>query len=225
MSEHKKTITSLHWHPSEADIIASASADCSIIIWNVLEQKTIAILDNIKHVPSCIGWMPLEASSIAYIYGRGPLYMWNYSPDGGGTVSKQFESISFFSDICQFRWNVKKIGKIVFGHADGSLSVLSPGVRPSKHCLRPDIANESDEDDPVTAVEWDPLSVDYILVSNAQCGVRMIDTSSMTVIMNFKLASRTAKVHTLAWIPTASGMFVTGGKVFNIHVQYLTSLL
>lgn len=212
MSEHKKTITSLCWHPSKNDVIASSGADSRIIIWNAMEQKTIAILDSIKLVPSCIGWCPFEAGVIAYMYGRGPLYTWNYIADGGGTVSKQFESMSFFSDICQFRWNAKKLGKIVFGHADGSLSVITPGVKPFKHCLRPEEANDNDEDDPVTAIEWDPLSVDYILVSNARCGVRMIDSASMTVIMNFKLASRTAKVHTLAWIPTAPGMFVTGGK-------------
>jgi len=212
MSEHKKTITSLCWHPSENDILASSGADSRIIIWNTLEQKTVAVLESTKQVPSCIGWCPVETSEISYMYGRGPLYNWNYVSEGGGTVSKQFESLSFFSDISQFRWNSKKLGKIVFGHVDGSLSVIGPGTRPYKHCLRPDEASNTDEDDPVTAVEWDPLSVDYFLVSNAHCGVRMVDSTSMTVIMNFKLASRTAKVHTLAWIPTAPGMFVTGGK-------------
>lgn len=211
MSEHKKTITSLCWHPSNNDILATAGADCRICIWNVTEEKTVAVLNSIKVVPTCIGWCPHETEVIAYIYGRGPLYTWNHFSPGGGTVSKHLDSISFFSDICQFRWNMKKIGKIALGHADGSISVISPGNRPYKHYLRPDTVDDPDEEDPVTAIEWDPLSVDYLLVSNARHGVRMIDSNSMSVIMNFKLSSLAARIHTLAWIPSAPGIFVTGG--------------
>ena len=149
------------------------------------------------------------------MYGRGPMQIWNYTSPPDKIISKYLESMTFFSDVCQFRWNQKKIGKLVFGHADGSISVVSPGQKTFKHCLRPETVEDLDEEDPVTSLEWDPLSVDYLLVSNAQYGTRLIDTDSMSVIMNFKLPSSAIKIHTLAWVPSAPGVFVTGGRHYT----------
>ena len=61
------------------------------------------------------------------------------------------------------------------------------------------------------ALEWDPLSTDYLLMVNTYHGIRLIDTQSLSVISKFQLPSVAAQVHTLAWIHTAPGMFLTGG--------------
>lgn len=116
---------------------------------------------------------------------RGPLYIWVYGgPDPGVTVHK--EAHSFLSDICLFRWHPNKKGKLVFGHTDGSLSIFQPGVsvvylvmrffeflnltevcclgsKSQKHVLRPESLEGTDEEDPVSALEWDLLSTDYLL--------------------------------------------------------------
>ena len=92
-----------------------------------------------------------------------------------------------------------------------------PGLKPQKHILRPgseDGTADDETDDPVCALEWDTLSVDYLLMANTQSGVRLIDASGQQagVIMTFTLPSAAAQVHTLAWISSAPGMFVTGGR-------------
>ena len=87
------------------------------------------------------------------------------------------------------------------------------GAKVQKHALKPDLDEEDDEDEnPVTGLEWDLLSVDYLLVSNSLSGVQLVDSSSITVIMVFQLPSVAAKVKTLAWVPSAPGTFITGGK-------------
>ena len=213
MSEHRKTITSISWNPRTSDIFATASSDCRICVWNVTEQKVLALMDNIQTAPSCIGWVPHELHALSYIYGRGPLFIWNYAAAAGeGILSKHLESMVFFSDVCQFRWHQRKLGKLAFGHVDGTISVVCPGQKPFKHCLQPESGNDSDEEDPVTALEWDPLSTEYLLVCNAHYPVRLIDTSTMSVIMTFELPSMASRVHSVAWVPTAPGMFVTGGE-------------
>ena len=212
MAEHKRTITSISWNPQNQDIFATASTDCRLVVWNVAEQKIVAHLHNIKSPPCCIGWNPHETDEIAYIYGRGPLFIWNYCPPGGGAVSKHLESTSFYSIVCLFRWHPKKIGKLAFGHVDGSISVITPGQKPCKHYLKPESVIEVDEEDPVTCLEWDPLSVDYLLVSNVTNGIRLIDSEAMSVVTSFNLPSAATKVHSVAWIPSAPGMFLTGGK-------------
>lgn len=65
--------------------------------------------------------------------------------------------------------------------------------------------------EPVNAIEWDPLSNDYLLVCNLHFGLRLVDTASISVIMTFQLPSVAAEIQSMNWIHDAPGMFVTGG--------------
>uniref|UniRef100_A0A8C0L9Q0 WD repeat domain 17 n=1 Tax=Canis lupus dingo TaxID=286419 RepID=A0A8C0L9Q0_CANLU len=198
MSEHKKTITAISWCPHNPDLFASGSTDNLVIIWNVAEQKVIAKLDNTKGIPASLSWCWNVGDAVAFVSHRGPLFVWTISgPDSGVTVHK--EAHSFLSDICIFRWHTQKKGKIVFGHIDGSLSIFQP-----------------DEEDPVTALEWDPLSTDYLLVANLHFGIRLLDSESLYCITTFNFPSAAASVQCLAWVPSAPGMFVTGDSQVGV---------
>uniref|UniRef100_A0A8B9GTH9 WD repeat domain 17 n=1 Tax=Astyanax mexicanus TaxID=7994 RepID=A0A8B9GTH9_ASTMX len=215
MSEHKKTITAISWCPHNPEVFASASADNLLIIWNVAEQKAVARLDNTKGIPASISWCWNTGDSVAFVSHRGPLYVWAISgPDSGVTVHK--EAHSFLSDICLFRWHPIKKGKVVFGHTDGSLSVFQPGSKNQKHVLRPESLEGTDEEDPVTALEWDPLSTDYLLVANMHNGIRLLDSESLSCVTTFSLPSAAASVQCLAWVPTAPGMFITGDSQVGV---------
>ena len=78
------------------------------------------------------------------------MQIWSYTAPAEKIVSKYLESVTFFSDVSQFRWNHKKQGKLVFGHVDGSITVINPGQKPFKHYLRPETVEDQDEEDPVT---------------------------------------------------------------------------
>uniref|UniRef100_A0A7N6C0W1 WD repeat domain 17 n=1 Tax=Anabas testudineus TaxID=64144 RepID=A0A7N6C0W1_ANATE len=215
MSEHKKTITAISWCPDNRDLFASASADNLLIVWNVAEQKAIARLDNTKGVPASVSWCWNSADGVAFVSQRGPLYIWVYGgPDPGVTVHK--EAHSFLSDICLFRWHPTKKGKLVFGHTDGSLSIFQPGSKSQKHVLRPESLEGTDEEDPVSALEWDPLSTDYLLVSNLHNGIRLVDSEALACITSFCFPSAAASVQCLAWVPSAPGMFITGDSQVGV---------
>ncbi|XP_005304237.1 WD repeat-containing protein 17 isoform X1 [Chrysemys picta bellii] len=215
MSEHKKTITAISWCPHNPDMFASASADNLVIIWNVAEQKAVAKLDSTKGVPASLSWCWNAGDAVAFVSHRGPLYIWTISgPDSGVAVHK--EAHSFLSDICLFRWHPKKKGKVVFGHTDGSLSIFQPGSKSQKHVLRPESLEGTDEEDPVTALEWDPLSTDYLLVANLHNGIRLVDSESLCCITVFNFPSAAASVQCLAWVPSAPGMFITGDSQVGV---------
>ncbi|XP_068448227.1 WD repeat-containing protein 17 isoform X2 [Clinocottus analis] len=215
MSEHKKTITAISWCPDNPDLFASASADNLLIVWNVAEQKTVARLDNTKGVPASVSWCWNFVDGVAFVSQRGPLYTWVYGgTDPGVTVHK--EAHSFLSDICLFRWHPTKKGKLVFGHTDGSLSVFQPGTKSQKHVLRPESLEGTDEEDPVSALEWDPLSADYLLVSNLHNGIRLVDSEALACITCFCFPSAAASVQCLAWVPSAPGMFITGDSQVGV---------
>ncbi|KAM5264681.1 WD repeat-containing protein 17 isoform 3-T3 [Ctenodactylus gundi] len=198
MSEHKKTITAISWCPHNPDLFASGSTDNLVIIWNVAEQKVIAKLDNTKGIPASLSWCWNVDDAVAFVSHRGPLFIWTISgPDSGVTVHK--DAHSFLSDICIFRWHTQKKGKVAFGHIDGSLSIFQP-----------------DEEDPITALEWDPLSTDYLLVANLHYGIRLVDSESLYCITTFNFPSAAASVQCLAWVPSAPGMFITGDSQVGV---------
>ncbi|XP_062905536.1 WD repeat-containing protein 17 isoform X1 [Mobula hypostoma] len=215
MSEHKKTITAISWCPHSPDTFASASADNLVIIWNVAEHKVVARLDNTKGIPASLSWCWNSGDAVAFVSHRGPLYIWTISgPDCGVAVHK--EAHSFLSDICLFRWHPRKKGKVVFGHTDGSLSIFQPGTKSQKHVLRPESLEGTDEEDPITALEWDPLSTDYLLVANLHNGIRLVDSESLSCITTFSFPSAAASVQCLAWVPSAPGMFITGDSQVGV---------
>ncbi|XP_071786517.1 WD repeat-containing protein 17-like [Asterias amurensis] len=208
MSEHKKTVTSIMWHPRKPDVFASGGCDYRLFLWDVAQQCVLSMIECTKFIPLCIDWCLLEKDSLTFIKGKGPLMMWHFTQ--GKEVSPHKEAQGFSSDIHKFRWHHKKVGKVVFGHADGSLSFFNAGNKSYKHVLRPDSTDGSDEDDPVIDLEWDHLSDDYLLIANLRCGVRMVDSESRMCFMKFEMPNAIAAVKTLAWVPSAPGMFVTG---------------
>ena len=78
--------------------------------------------------------------------------------------------------------------------------------------LRPDSLEGADEEDPVSALECDTLSTDYLLVANLHRGIRLVDSESLCCITTFSFPSAAASVQCLAWVPSAPGMFITGGN-------------
>ncbi|XP_066535677.1 WD repeat-containing protein 17 isoform X2 [Hoplias malabaricus] len=215
MSEHKKTITAISWCPHNPEVFVSASADNLLIVWNVAEQKTVTRLDNTKGIPASISWCWNTVDSVAFVSHRGPLYIWTISgPDSGVTIHK--DAHSFLSDISVFRWHPIRKGKVVFGHTDGSLSLFQLGSKYTKHTLRSASLEGTDEEDPVTALEWDPLSTDYLLVANMHNGIRLLDSVSQTCVTTFSLPSAAASIQCLAWVPTAPGMFITGDSQVGV---------
>ncbi|XP_016074649.1 PREDICTED: WD repeat-containing protein 17 [Miniopterus natalensis] len=215
MSEHKRTITAISWCPHNPDLFASGSADNLVIVWNVAEQKVIAKLNNTKGIPASLGWCWHAGDVVAFAPCKGPLFIWTISgPDSGVMVHR--EAHSFLSDISTFRWHPQKKGKVVFGHMDGSLSIFQPGNKSQRHILRPDSLEGTDEEDPVSALEWDPLSADYLLVANVHHGIRLVDSEALHSITTFTFPSAAACVRCVAWVPSAPGMFITGDSQVGV---------
>ncbi|KAL4230509.1 Anaphase-promoting complex subunit 4 WD40 domain [Mactra antiquata] len=217
LSEHKKSISAIAWNPKDSDIVASAAYDQKIIVWNVQKERPVAIFDLQKGAPTCIDWCLLHGESVSYICGRGPVFLWNYMSNDLSKSSVK-ESTGFSSDITCFRWHPKKTEKLAYGHKDGTVSFGTLGSKTIRHVLKPVYDDDDDDDikDPVVAVEWDPLSVDYILICNLQSGIRLVDSTSQTCITSFYLPSSATQVKTLSWINGAPGMFITGDALSGI---------
>ncbi|XP_059144021.1 WD repeat-containing protein 17-like [Physella acuta] len=207
MSEHKKTITSICWCPDKPDYLASSSVDGCIIVWDIKNQKTISRYDH-KESVFCMGWAFTGRMCLGFMNKTGPIWQWYVGESK--TMSFLKETQSFSSNVVMFRWHHEKHSCLAFGHEDGSVSVLEIGSKAIKHIFKPEISEEEVAADPIIALEWDPLSNDYLLLCNLVHGVRLVDVPNQQQIMLFHLPSTASQVQTFSWIKNAPGMFVTG---------------
>ncbi|EDV25063.1 uncharacterized protein TRIADDRAFT_25870 [Trichoplax adhaerens] len=224
MSEHKKTITSIAWNPRDPDIIASCSTDRTLYIWNVASKSIVANVElKGSALPAVIAWNPHDKNIVTIALNSGSFMRWDCSCPSNYPVIFNKDS-NFVSRITHFRWHNHLKNTLAFGHFNGSLSFFYQSRKCQKNCLMPESTQESAEN-MVISVEWDVLSDDYLLVANAITGARLIDSRSLTVLMQFKLPSSSAHIHTLAWLKNAPGMFVTGDtesgvmRIWNVSRQ------
>ena len=219
MSEHRKTITTISWHPFDNDLILSASVDPRICVWNVRKQKLVTCFTNLKGaIPATVRWHPTEKSTFGFICGRGPLQLVDIEESDG--TSRPVEATLFLSDVSHFSWNYQHRGKLAFGHVDGSVSILWTKQKIDRHSLKPDCESGLTEDDPVISLQWDNLSTDYLLVTNLNYGIRLIDTENMFVIMKFQSPSAASRTNSVVWVPSGPGMFVSGGEIVRLNCQH-----
>ena len=215
MSEHKKCITSVAWHPLDDQLLASSSVDGQVIVWHVEEQRVLArfavTTNSVKQdPPRSVCWVPTQMDTLSFFCGTGPLFLWRYKSDNLATVHS--DSLPVATDMTYYRWHSSQEGKVALGHLDGSVSLLrGVGQKLVKRTLRACLVEGKDaENNPITALEWDPLSASYLLVASVHGGVRLLDTDNLTTIQRFELPSNAAQVQALTWVPSAPGTFLCG---------------
>ncbi len=209
MCEHTKTITAITWHPSNSNIIASCSSEEYIVVWNIRERKVEAKLDSVRAPIANIEWRRgVAKDTLSFMCTRGRLLCWEVNNSKDAIVVHK-NNDSFVCDVCVFKWNVKDANKVCYGHTDGSISIYD-GKKLHVHVLSTVTSSASFVEDNVLSLEWDPLSSDYVLVSSQRGGIRLIDTSSQTVITQFKLPKSGMRVSKVCWVSSAPGMFISG---------------
>uniref|UniRef100_A0A8C4Q4P6 Uncharacterized protein n=1 Tax=Eptatretus burgeri TaxID=7764 RepID=A0A8C4Q4P6_EPTBU len=166
-----------------------------------LQCLPLSTIVPLPDTPSFLSWCPDCSDTVTFTSPSGPLYLWTVSETESNVVPHH-EAHNFLSEVCLFRWHPQNNGRVVFGHSDGSISIFQPGRKSQKHMLRPEALEGTDEEDPITALEWDPLSAAYLLVANQGNGLRLLDVDSLTCITCFSLPSIVMTVRCLTWLKT-----------------------
>lgn len=214
MCESKKTISSIKWCENSELLFAVTSTDNTIIVWDIKKQCTVNKLQLNFDVVS-MEWFPYERNTISFLSGAGKLFLWKFLTD---------QAYSLFTEPIQghlrkhliFKWNKKVLNKLCFGNVDGSISI----VRSSKSHVKEVFSTldglkgreGKERQDHVTDLQWDPLSIDYVLVATESGTLRLIDTERQIVVMGYKLPKGETTIRKFCWVTNAPGMFLTGGK-------------
>ncbi|KAG0722571.1 WD repeat-containing protein 17 [Chionoecetes opilio] len=136
----------------------------------------------------------------------GPLQLWDYAENSEPFPFR--EDYGYPHAIITYRWHPTVPGRLVVGHNDGKLTVYREDLGKSRHSGFPE-GGEDAEAHTLVTLEWDTCSPDYILVAYLGGALWLVDVNTMRVITKYILPV-SASISTLAWLPDAPGMFVTG---------------
>ncbi|ROT79673.1 putative WD repeat-containing protein 17 isoform X2, partial [Penaeus vannamei] len=205
LANHRKTITCLDWHPTNEDLLASASLDQRVCVWSVSSQSVLCTI-SICRVPTVVAWCVGHRDLLSFSTQIGPVQLWSYADNS--EPYQYFEDYGYSSPIITYRWHPTVPGRLVVGHDDGKITVYREDSGKSRYSAFPEGA-EDNEDHSLVTLEWDTCSPDYILVAYRGGSLWLVDINSMMIITKYMMPI-SASVNTLAWLPDAPGMFVTG---------------
>ncbi|XP_047481224.1 WD repeat-containing protein 17-like [Penaeus chinensis] len=235
LANHRKTITCLDWHPTNEDLLASASLDQRVCVWSVSSQSVLCTI-SICRVPTVVAWCVGHRDLLSFSTQVGPVQLWSYADNS--EPYQYFEDYGYSSLIVTYRWHPTVPGRLVVGHDDGKITVYREDATvwhwastildtadnsinnnsccnffysdsgKSRYSAFPEGA-EDNEDHTLVTLEWDTCSPDYILIAYRGGSLWLVDINTMMIITKYVMPI-SASVNTLAWLPDAPGMFVTG---------------
>eukprot|EP00397_Hematodinium_sp_SG-2012_P003108 GEMP01003116.1.p1 GENE.GEMP01003116.1~~GEMP01003116.1.p1 ORF type:complete len:1245 (+),score=190.74 GEMP01003116.1:263-3997(+) len=196
IANHTRTITCISFCPYDSDRIASCSIDGKLAVSSVGSDFDVLAPDHTDGVPTIIDWASAADSSLlAVAYETHEVRLWDLKE---AIVTKAF---SVPSSTKVMRWHPGIVWRLISGHADGTLVLYE---HPKKTELEPmKTKNNSVED-----CQWDPNSLDYLLVSYQDGQLHMIDvhnTKEPLVVFDRSLQG----VKYIAWVANQPGTFLS----------------
>ena len=214
LTAHSKLISCLDWLPG--GLLATSGADRQLCAWSVPEQRVVARAA-LPFPPRLVAWSPHDADLLVVTGVRGPLLAWRCLDSDTPAPLRSDSSSPFAADVQQIVWHPKR-RKIAVGHGNGTISMVpTDGGKVRRHVPLPE--PHADRDEPVTALAWDPLSDDYLLLYQKQTGLLLLDTAQFTAIMAFERPSSSGDCH-LAWFGNAPGVFLTADTASGVLSVY-----
>ncbi|XP_066956128.1 WD repeat-containing protein 17-like isoform X1 [Macrobrachium rosenbergii] len=203
LADHRKTITCLDWHPTSEDLLASASLDQRVCVWSVSSQSVLYAI-SICRVPTVVAWCVGHRDLLSFSTQSGPVQLWAYTDNTEPYPYR--EDYGYSSGIITYRWHPSVPGRLVIGHEDGRITVYREEGGKLRYSAYPEGGEDCDD---LVTLEWDTCSPDYILVAYRGGALWLVDVNSMRIITKYSI-NMSASISTLAWLPDAPGMFVTG---------------
>ncbi|KAF0310731.1 WD repeat-containing protein 17 [Amphibalanus amphitrite] len=214
LTGHSKLISCLDWLPG--GLLATAGGDRQLCAWSVAEQRVVARAA-LPAPARLVAWSPHDADQLVVSGARGPLLVWRCLDSDSPAPLRADSSSPFAAEVQQLAWH-PRCRKLAVGHRNGTVSLVpTDGGRVRRHVPLPEPHAERDQ--PVTALAWDPLSEDYLLLCQQQTGLLLVDTAQFTAIMAFERPSTGGDCH-LAWFTNAPGVFLAADTESGVLSVY-----
>ncbi|KAF2348756.1 WD40 repeat, partial [Trinorchestia longiramus] len=214
LAEHRKTITSLAWHPRLEDLMASSSEDQTVCVWSVKQQVVLHAI-SLCRCPILVAWRPLSATRevVTFSTARGPVQLWQHQ-DSAQPVPYG-ETHAYRGGVALFRWHPSISGRLAVAHTDARISLYGDGESGNKSNWFPgnDLASDCFESSAgsILGLEWALCSPDFLLLCYSGGQLWLVDTVAFMVVTEFSVPSSVV-LASVAWLPQAPGVFVSGDR-------------
>ncbi|CAL4077100.1 unnamed protein product, partial [Meganyctiphanes norvegica] len=207
LADHRKTITCLDWHPTNEDLLASSSLDQRVCVWSVSRHSVLYAISMCR-VPTTLAWCIGHRDLLSFSTQNGPVQLWSYADNTEPYPYR--EEYGYSNGIITYRWHPTIPGRLVIGHDDGKITVYREDAGRARYSASVEGTDEM-EDGSLVAIEWDTCSADYLLMAHKGGSLWLVDINTMKIVTKYTLPL-SASVSTVAWLPDAPGMFVTGDE-------------
>ncbi|KAK3279060.1 hypothetical protein CYMTET_13034, partial [Cymbomonas tetramitiformis] len=189
---HDKMITTLCWSPHDPNLIASASSDQVLKIWNVKTQTVVCELKNSGLHAQTLTWTLYDAYTLLITSG-GAFRAWD-------TKNGKLNKIRDFREgtINCVSLSTRDKNKVALGLESGHVYLYNVST---------DKTVKIDMNAPIIDVKWDPRSENYFLVALNDGRISLYDSETSTEMSVF--ARHAGGLRALAWVPEIPGGFVT----------------
>jgi len=216
---HAETVFDMAFKPSNKDILATASYDGSIKIWETNQMKSIANLQKnhqnltienaktFKHtIVYGVAWSPENPNQIASVTSRGEVHLWDTAKI---RLLSELKPASE-SPMIRIDWSPVNPNLIAVGHSDGYAFVLEV----ANNTLRTKMTLK--HPGTVYGVAWSPFNKNLLATGCKDGSVRIWDITSQTIVHN--LTGHTAKSFNVAWNPLIPNVLASGSDDNTIRI-------
>lgn len=195
IAAHERAITAICWSPEDNNLLASCSVSGRVAIWD-LENEEERYAAKVESPPMLMDWF---GDRIVMALDNGDIKSWEFREAERQTKLFSVEK----SSARVLRIHPRVASRLVVGDANGALTIFDRAGN-KKSVI---VGKSKTSKDPVTDVQWDPLSEDYFLAAFGDGSLTLYDAGSQAEVHSFDKQAQAVKA--LAWAWAQPGNFVT----------------
>lgn len=201
---HSETIFDCRFKNSSPDILATASYDGRIKIWDTVQMKCVRDLVGQTGVLYGVSWAPGDATEhrLASSSSKGEVFIWDTNT---GQVLKKLKNHG--NSSFRISWNQNNARYIASTSSDKTCVVFTPEGELLKKLKHPDA---------VYGVEWDPFQELRFCTGCADGIVRVFSMTKSSATI--ELMGHSRRVFNTVWSPLVPGVIASGSDDCTIRI-------
>ena len=198
LTGHGMAITGVAVSPHSPYLIATASLDQTIRVWDITDGKTIKVVDlkSSQFKPYCIDWSCTDSYQLVVGGKKGAIKVIDFNDDSNYTINLSGD------DLRSIGFNTRN-PTVLFAACGAELFLVD--IKKKKPICRNKFSDYK-----IVDFQWDSLSNNYLICSYENGQTVLFDTDAKEENMKVKVFEKSgAGISSIAWIKNEPGNFIT----------------
>ncbi|XP_042912399.1 periodic tryptophan protein 1 homolog, partial [Parasteatoda tepidariorum] len=195
---HSDAVISLCWNKHTRNILASGSADSSIILWDLQEGKPLKKLDLHDNKVQSLQWHPFETSFLLSGSTDGVVKLFDCR-----TPDAECKSWTFDGEIEKVAWNLSNPLKFLCSNDQGFVHSVDIQSNKVEHSFKAHA-------DAVTGLEMCPMHPNILVTASMDKTIKIWDLVKLSHVETRKL--KVGSIYTAKFAPDAESVLAIGGN-------------